>query len=153
VLDDEHACLACALPEDQMDASHEEDTAMTRCIVACNECNRVCLQHIEHCLSLGREHAEPAHISMLLTCATVCRTTSELVSLNSEWHPTMCDLCAQVCDECADECEQLDDMEDCVAVCQDCADACREMVGEQVEEEEDSEDLQEDELATNERIN
>ena len=137
-----------------MEASRDEDAdgAMARCIAACNECNRVCLQHIEHCLTLGGAHAEPAHISMLLTCASVCRTASELMSLDSEWYSTMCDLCGQVCDECADECEELGDMESCVAACLDCADACREVAGEQVDDEEDD-DEEEDELVTGERIN
>ncbi len=134
----------------------DADSATARCIAACNECNRVCLQHIEHCLTLGGAHAEPDHISMLLSCASMCRTASELMSLGSDWHPTLCDLCAQVCEECADECEELGDMEDCVAACQDCAEACREMVGEQVDEDEEDDEEQEDELVTNEpneRIN
>lgn len=133
----------------------DADSALKRCIAACNECQQVCLQHIDHCLGLGGAHAEPGHISMLLTCASVCRTASELMSLNSEWHPTLCDLCAQVCDECADECEELGDMEDCVAACQDCADACREMVGEQAGEGDDDEEdeQEEDELVTGDRIN
>lgn len=137
-----------------METSGSEDTesAMARCIAACNECNRVCLQHIEHCLSLGGTHAEASHISMLLTCATVCRTSTELMSINSEWHPTMCDLCAQVCEECADQCEELGDMEDCVAACQNCADACREMVADQLEDQDEEED-EPDELITAERLN
>lgn len=118
-------------------AEGDQET-MARCIAACNECNRVCLLHIQHCLSLGDVHAEPGHISTLLTCASVCRTATELMSINSEWHPTVCDLCAQVCDECADQCEELGDMEDCVAACRNCADACREMVGEQMDEGEES---------------
>lgn len=128
----------------------QADDAMTECIAACNECNRICMQHVEHCLTLGGAHAEPGHISMLLSCASVCRTAGELMSLNSEWHPTMCDLCAQVCEECADQCDELGDMEDCVAACQDCAEACREMLGEPVEE--DEEEPQE-ELVTSDRIN
>ena len=144
-----------------METAHIEDDQdmLANCIAACNECNRICLRHIEHCLSLGESHAEPAHISMLLTCASVCRTATELMSLNSEWYATVCDLCAQVCDECADQCEDLGDMDDCVIACQNCADACREMVGEQVEDEdeEDAEDEETDEasdepLAT-ERLN
>ncbi|HYM46837.1 MAG TPA: four-helix bundle copper-binding protein [Burkholderiaceae bacterium] len=135
-----------------MGASRSEDAdgAMAACIAACNEGNRVCLQHIEHCLNLGGAHADPAHISMLLACASVCRTATELMSLDSEWYPTLCDVCAQVCDECADECEELGDMEDCVAACQNCADACREMVGEQFDEDEEAD---EEELAADERIN
>ncbi len=128
----------------------QADDAMTECIAACNECNRICMQHIEHCLTLGGAHAEPGHISMLLGCASVCRTSGELMSLNSEWHPTMCDLCAQVCEECADHCEELGDMEDCVAACRDCAEACREMLGDQAEEDEEEPQV---ELVTNDRIN
>lgn len=131
----------------------DADSATARCIAACNECNRVCLQHIEHCLTLGGAHAEPDHISMLLSCASMCRTAGELMSLGSDWHPTMCDLCAQVCEECADECEELGDMEDCVAACQDCAEACREMVGAEADQDEEDDEEQEDELVTNERIN
>lgn len=129
--------------------TEEDDDAMAQCIAACNECNRVCLHHIQHCLNLGGAHAEPGHISMLLTCAAICRTAAELMSVNSEWHPTVCDLCAQICEECADECEDLGDMEDCVAVCQECADACREMIGEPDEGDEE----EEAELETSERMN
>src|SRR5215203_4049417 len=114
--------------------AQDDQQMMANCIAACNDCNRVCLQSIEHCLSLGDAHAEPAHIAMMLTCASVCRTATELMSINSEWHPTVCDLCAQVCDECAAECDELGEMDDCVAACQSCADACREMVGEQMDE-------------------
>lgn len=134
--------------------SQDADNAMAKCLAACNDCSRVCLQHIEHCLTLGGEHAAPAHITMLLTCSTVCRSASELMALDSEWHPTMCDLCAQVCDECADACDALGDMEDCVAACRDCADVCREMVGKHGEDDEgEDEEEQEDELVSSERIN
>ena len=137
-----------------MKTSHgeEADNAIATCIDACNECSRVCLQHIEHCLTLGGAHAEAGHISMLLACATVCRTAAELMSLNSGWHPTLCDVCAQVCDECSDECEELGDMEDCVSACQDCAEACREMVDEHADNEEEDEE-EENELVGNERLN
>ena len=139
-----------------MDSTGEEG-ALAACIAACNECNQICLQSIEHCLALGGSHAEPGQITMLMTCASVCRTATELMSINSEWHPTVCDLCAQVCDECADQCEELGDTDDCVTACQDCADACREMVGESVdlgeEAEDDEEEEEPDELVTQERLN
>lgn len=132
------------------------DEALAACVAACNECSQVCLQSIEPCLSLGGAYAEPGHIAMLMTCASVCRTATELLSINSEWHPTLCDLCAQVCDECADQCEDLGDMEDCVGACQDCADACREMVGEEAtdrEEESDEDEDESEELVAQERLN
>jgi hypothetical protein len=120
------------------------DAGLARCIAACNECNRVCLQSIEHCLSLGDAHSEPQHIAMLLTCASVCRTASELMSIESDWYATLCDLCAQVCDECADACEELGDMEDCVAACQDCAEECRSMVDNGYDDDEDEDDEDDD---------
>ncbi|MEP6607837.1 MAG: four-helix bundle copper-binding protein [Burkholderiaceae bacterium] len=135
-----------------MEVAHlDQQNVMGRCIAACNECNRVCLQSIEHCLALGGQHAEPAHIAVLLTCASTCRTATELMSINSVWHPTICDLCAQVCEECADQCEDLGDIDDCVAACQSCADACRDMDGEPIDEEED--EAQETDLAISERLN
>jgi hypothetical protein len=141
-----------------MDTNQNEatDSGMARCIAACNECNRVCLQNIEHCLSLGSAHSEPEHISMLLTCASVCRASSELMSIESDWYATMCDLCAQVCDECADACEELGEMEECVAACQDCAEECRAMVDNGFDEEEDEdedEDEDEEEIVAGERMN
>ena len=135
--------------------NHAEGSAMARCIAACNECNRICLQQIDHCLALGGEHSEPGHISMLLTCASVCRTTSELMSIESDWYATMCDLCAQVCDECADACEELGDMEECAAACQDCAEECRSMVdnGYEEDDEDEDEDEDEEEITAGERMN
>ena len=131
--------------------------AMASCIAACNECNRICLQQIDHCLSLGGAHSEPGHISMLLTCASVCRTASELIAIESDWYATMCDLCAQVCDESADACEELGDMEECVAACQDCAEECRAMVDngyeEDDEDEEEDEEDDDEEITAGERMN
>lgn len=132
------------------------DSAMARCIALCNECNRICLQNIDHCLVLGGSHSEPEHISMLLTCASVCRTASELMSIESDWYATMCDLCAQVCDECADACEELGDMEACASACQDCAEECRAMVDngyEDDDEDDGDEDEDEDEIVATERMN
>lgn len=136
---------------------HQSDeTGMAECIAACNNCNRVCLHQIEHCLSLGGAHAEPEHISMLLTCASVCRVAGELMAIESDWYATLCDLCAQVCDECADTCEELGEMEECVAACQDCAEACRSMVDNGYDEDADEDEDEEDddaEIVAGERMN
>jgi hypothetical protein len=115
------------------------DPEVDACLDACVDCSRVCRQHVRHCLELGEAHAEPAHIGMLLTCATVCDATAQLVALDSEWHPTHADLCAQVCDECADACEDMEDMEACVEACRACAEACRSMV-ERIGEDADADD-------------
>ena len=112
-----------------MDAELELET-VEACIAACNECSRICLGHVRHCLDIGGDHADADHIAMLLTCAQVCSTAAELMTLDSEWHPTFCDLCAQVCEECADACAAMDDMEECTAACRQCAQSCRQMVSE-----------------------
>ena len=121
-----------------MEAKELENDSIESCLAACGNCSRVCLEHVRHCLELGGDHAEPAHIAMLLTCANICRTAAELMTIDSEWHPTVCDLCAQVCEECADACAAMDGMEDCVAACRQCAQACRIMVGEMASEEQHS---------------
>jgi len=117
-----------------MEAKELEHDAIESCVVACGNCSRVCLGHVRHCLELGGDHGEPAHIAGLLTCANICRTAAELMTIDSEWHPSVCDLCAQVCEECADACAAMDDMEECVAACRQCAQACRIMVGEMASE-------------------
>jgi hypothetical protein len=110
----------------------ELDEAMRECMAACDECSKVCLQHIRHCLDLGGRHDDADHIAVLLTCASVCRSASELMAIGSEWHPTFCDLCAQVCEECAEHCAELGEMDDCVEACRNCAATCRAMVAEAI---------------------
>lgn len=119
----------------RMEAMELEQGPVEACIAACGNCSRVCLHHVRHCLEMGGEHADAAHIAMLLTCANVCRTAAELMTIDSEWYPTMCELCAQVCEECAEACAAMDDMEDCVAACRQCAQSCRLMVAEMVTDE------------------
>ena len=126
--------LLMSVKGEQMEAKEPEHDAIESCVVACGNCSRVCLGHVRHCLELGGDHGEPAHIAGLLTCANICRTAAELMTIDSEWHPTVCDLCAQVCEECADACAAMDDMEECVAACRQCAQACRIMVGEMASE-------------------
>jgi hypothetical protein len=139
-------CPAAArrLPNaDKETTMDENDPDIQACLEACAECSSVCRQHVKHCLELGEDHADPAHIGMLLTCATVCDATAQLVSLDSEWHPTLADVCSQVCDECAESCEELDEMESCVEACRACAEACRAMVesvGESAEADDDEEE-------------
>jgi len=126
--------LLMSVKGEQMEAKEPEHDAIESCVVACGNCSRVCLGHVRHCLELGGDHGEPAHIAGLLTCANICRTAAELMTIDSEWHPSVCDLCAQVCEECADACAAMDDMEECVAACRQCAQACRIMVGEMASE-------------------
>ena len=38
---------------------------MEMCIEICQECHATCLETVMHCLSMGGEHATPAHIGTL----------------------------------------------------------------------------------------
>jgi hypothetical protein len=118
-----------------MESTEVEHDSVEACVAACGQCSQICLTHVRHCLEIGDEHAAAAHIAMLLTCAHVCRTASDLMSIDSDWYPTVCDLCAQVCEECAEACAAMDDMQDCAAACRHCAHTCRTMVAEIATEE------------------
>ncbi len=118
-----------------MESMEVERDPVEACVAACGQCSQTCLAHVRHCLEIGDEHAGAAHIVMLLTCAHVCRTASDLMSIDSDWYPTVCDLCAQVCEECAEACAAMDDMEDCAVACRHCAQACRTMIAEIAAEE------------------
>ena len=39
---------------------------MQECSKRCWECHRVCLETISHCLQMGGQHADPAHIRLLM---------------------------------------------------------------------------------------
>jgi hypothetical protein len=98
------------------------------CLASCRQCSRVCQQRVRDGLEPGSLYAEAGHVTQLLSCAQVCRTTAELIVIDSDWYPTLADLCAHVCVECADACDALDDMDECAEACRDCAHACRRLV-------------------------
>lgn len=102
---------------------------MKKCIDACVECEKVCMETIMHCLHHGGEHATPEHIGLLKDCAAACRVSAELMSTNSRFHKEMCSLCTKICNACADECEKFDEkfMKDCAKACRDCAKSCEKM--------------------------
>ena len=101
---------------------------MRDCAHVCHECKDACLELLPHCLELGGEHAEPAHIGLLLDCAQICNTAEEFMHRGSSRHEIICGACAQVCDACADDCEQFGDdvqMSACAKACRRCAESCR----------------------------
>ncbi|HWW76412.1 MAG TPA: four-helix bundle copper-binding protein [Pyrinomonadaceae bacterium] len=106
---------------------------MQQCIQNCTECHRACLEMVAHCLGVGGQHAEPAHIRLLLDCAEICQTSADFMIRGSEFHGRTCGVCAEVCTRCAEECERLagDDemMKRCAEICRRCADSCRQMAG------------------------
>lgn len=102
---------------------------MQRCIDECRVCHDVCLETIGHCLEMGGEHAEPAHIRVLMDCAEICQTSANFMVRGSDAHGFTCSACAEVCERCARECERFDDdfMKQCAEACRRCAESCREM--------------------------
>jgi hypothetical protein len=105
---------------------------MERCIQDCLDCYRSCLETISHCLELGGRHAERAHITLLQDCAEICVATAGWMLRQSELHPRLAAICAEVCESCADSCEQIDaddsTMKACADMCRRCADSCRQLM-------------------------
>jgi len=98
------------------------------CADACAKCHQVCLQTaMQHCLKMGGEHVAPDHFRLMLDCAQICQTSSNLQLSGSAFSKTYCALCAEVCEACAQSCEALDNMQECLDACRNCAKSCIEM--------------------------
>ena len=104
---------------------------MQTCIDECTECHAVCLETVRHCLSMGGEHAEPAHITLMLDCADICRTSADFMLRDSAHHERTCAVCAELCRACEESCRRLDgeEMQRCADACGRCADECERMAG------------------------
>lgn len=102
---------------------------MQRCIDECKNCHDLCLETASHCLEMGGEHAEPAHIRLLMDCAEICQTSANFMIRGSDVHGFTCAACAEVCEQCARECDRFDDdfMKRCAEACRRCAESCRQM--------------------------
>jgi hypothetical protein len=103
---------------------------MRNCIRECQSCHGICLETVTHCLEMGGQHAEPAHIRLLLDCADICQTSADFMLRSSDLHTRTCGICAEVCQRCADDCERFGNdsvMQQCATACRNCATACREM--------------------------
>jgi hypothetical protein len=123
--------LICERGKTMHTGSHTQmSQAMQNCIQECTTCHTVCLQTITHCLQMGGEHAEPAHIRLLMDCAEICQTSANFMLRNSDLHGKTCGVCAEVCERCAQDCERFTNdpvMQQCAEVCRSCAASCREM--------------------------
>ena len=103
---------------------------MDRCIEACSDCARICLQTLTtHCLPQGGKHAEAQHIKVMLDCAEICRTSAAFLSRESEFHGVTCGVCSQICIACAESCERIggEQMKKCAQTCRQCAESCQRM--------------------------
>jgi hypothetical protein len=107
---------------------HGMQQGMATCIEDCLACYRECLSMaMNHCLELGGAHAEKKHMTLMLACAEICRTSAHFMLIGSPHHRHTCAECAEICEECAKDCERIGDIEPCVEACRRCAASCREM--------------------------
>ncbi len=103
---------------------------MQQCIENCQNCHSSCLASVAYCLQMGGQHAQAAHIGLLLDCAASCQSSADFMLRGSEFHGPVCGVCAAVCERCAESCAQMGDdaqMQACAAACRRCAESCRRM--------------------------
>ena len=113
---------------------HGQMTAeMEQCIQNCTNCHRVCLETLNHCLSMGGAHVAPGHIKLMQDCVQICQASADFMIRGSQFHARTCGVCAEICEACADDCERLakqdndSHMQECADMCRKCAATCREM--------------------------
>jgi hypothetical protein len=102
------------------------------CIDACMRCAESC----EYCATCDLQED---NLKMMINCAqanracaSVCWTSAQLMSMDSEFATKFCNICADICDACAKECERHTDMDhcqQCAQSCRKCANECRRMSG------------------------
>ena len=103
---------------------------MAKCIDECLACHRTCLETSAYCLSKGGAHVAAEHLTVLLDCAEICRTSANFMLRNSKQHAVTCEACASVWEICAASCETMGNdpqMRRCVEACRRCAQSCRAM--------------------------
>jgi hypothetical protein len=103
---------------------------MQSCIQHCLICHQTCEQIMIYCLQLGSVYAAPAHINTFRDCAAACALTADFLIRASDYHSSLCSVCAEICTACAEICERMSDdamMEKCADICHQCAASCRQM--------------------------
>jgi hypothetical protein len=103
---------------------------MQGCILDCQDCHRICLDTMEHCLQRGGSHAEAEHIQTLLDCAEICATSASFMLRRSALYRRICGACAEACARCAEECTRAGSdakMRACAEMCMRCAASCQRM--------------------------
>jgi hypothetical protein len=101
--------------------------AMDQSIQRCAECHHLCIRTVHDRLKRGGEEANHKYLSLLLDCASICRTAEDFMLRPSHLHQITCLACAEICVRCAECCEEMGDAE-CAEACRRCAESCRAMV-------------------------
>lgn len=100
------------------------------CIEACESCAMTCNYCAMACLEEDAVNELTNCIRRDMECAAFCRSTAEILSLNSSYSVQLCQLCANICNDCAEECEKhakmgMEHCRECAAACRLCATACK----------------------------
>lgn len=106
-----------------------ENQKYEACIRACNSCANACTHCAIECLNEEDVHLLTRCIQLDLECASICRSASELMSLDSEFSLQLCRMCATACVTCAEECgmHDMEHCKQCAEACRKCADECHKM--------------------------
>lgn len=126
------AGVAATVPNLFAKAAKAAAGPLQACIDQCHACEDACVSTVQYCLSAGGAHVQSDHITALLDCAALCRTSAETMLRNSALVPDVCGVCAKACTACATSCEAWTSdstMQACAAECRSCADSCESMAG------------------------
>lgn len=99
-------------------------------VEACNECERICFETANHCLTQGGTLADVRGIQLLRNCARICRTSMASWKVGSRLYRQVLDACQHLCEQCATVCDQITgdrQLTECAEECRVCAEACRRM--------------------------
>ena len=112
-------------------SAEHRSTEMNQCITDCFNCAAICIETINHCLSMGGEHARPEHIALMQTCAEICTVSANAMLRGTPAHSATCQACAEICRMCADDCERIggsdEAMRRCIEACRRCERSCAAM--------------------------
>ena len=103
---------------------------MDACIASCQDCHRVCLETVEHCLAQGGASAGRHHLRLLMVSAEICATSADFLTVGSRLHVRTCADAAEACERSAEACERFGgdaELLNCAEVCRRCAESCRDL--------------------------
>jgi len=106
---------------------NQVNQGMQQFIQHCLDCRSSCWNTVTYGLQKGGNHAEQAHIRLLLDCAEICETSANFMLRTSPLHPRTCEVYDRVA---APKDLRIGDdaqMKACADICRRCAESCRQM--------------------------
>ena len=95
------------------------------CVELCTMYWKICLEMVQHCLTLGGKYAEPELLRLLTNCDDICELNIKFLISKSPHADHISQACTEVCKALAGKCESMDEkMAACGAVCRQCAEIC-----------------------------